>query len=81
MSHTTLNVKLDDRLYDRLLELAKNRGQKPTTLAAQAVIDYLRTQDALAATLLENQADLERWDTESPTEASTTAPVGHHWPG
>lgn len=80
MSHTTLSVKLDNRLYDRLLELAGKRGQKPTTLAAQAVIDYLRTQDALAATLLENEADLERWDDESPTGVSPAAPAGHRWP-
>lgn len=80
MSHITLNVKLDTRLYDRLLELAKKCKQEPGTLATKAVIDYLRAQDAIAATLLENEADLERWDDESPTAVSAP-PVGHHWPG
>lgn len=80
MGHTTLNVKLEDRLYDRLVDLARKREQKPTTLAMRAVIDYLRAQDELAARLLEDEADLERWDEESPTEAAT-GPARHHWPG
>lgn len=80
MSHTTLNVKLDSRLYDRLVDLAAKREQKPSALAAKAVIDYLRAQDALTATLLENEADLDRWDDESPTGASP-GPARHQWPG
>lgn len=71
MSYATLTVKLDNRLYDRLLELARKREQEPGALATRAVVDYLRSQDALAATLLENEVDLDRWGDESPAGAAS----------
>lgn len=71
MSYATLTVPLDNRLYNRLLDLARQRGQEPGALATRAVIAYLRSQDALAAALLENEADLDRWGDESPTGAAS----------
>lgn len=79
MSHSTLSVRFDNRLYCRLLDLARKRELEPGTLAAQAVVEYLRSQDAVTTALLENKADLERWEDESPTPL--LARSGHRWPG